>query len=466
MNRKLLVPLFGSALLAFSGCGWQLPEKVSVKTNAEYELGLGDSVSQMLSSTSAFQSIDIRQSIESGMGDTSDGAAVYDYFPDSKNENLKQLLMMRPVYSFTIDFSDSNITSLVNSAAALASQFVEIPMTYTQTISVSYDMPLGVNFGTIMNSFDTFGDDFKDNLYFKSVPIALFAGDTTSEAFASAEIKGAVSLFYRTADSTDALSKFQYLLGEGDTTSGVTSSHGSLKFVQNPDLEPDENKLVTKNFNEAIKGKGAVAADVAATLNTRIKNEDGTPNDAATLYMRTDLDSITVPTALAQQGESHTITIYAYIDIQLDFLLTKDATMEIIKNESVEGEETEETSELPSNPFIDVLKEGYVVLTPTALPFVIKPAATNGALNVELKFGEVPITFGLTDVGNPATGTISNANLKKMLAGGSMGSPELSLIFPKGELKMPREMDFAAEMIVGIKTDGDIQVYPEFGGSL
>ena len=182
--------------------------------------------------------------------------------------------------------------------------------------------------------------------------------------------------------------------------------------------------------------------------------------------MRMDLESFTVPTSLAQAGGSHTITIYAYIDIQLDFLLKENAKMEIIKNESVEGEETEETSELPSNPLIDVLKEGYVVLTPTALPFVIKPAATNGALNVELKFGEVPITFGLTDVGKPATGTISNANLKKMLAGGSMGSPALSLIFPKGELKMPREMDFAAEMIVGIKTDGDIQVYPEFGGSL
>lgn len=88
------ISLFLIILFVFTGCNFQIPEKVSVKTNAEYNLSLG-------SINKEFEIDAFNDLIESADSDIS----LYDYFPAEKDGSVQQFLMDIPIQEIPLDFS-------------------------------------------------------------------------------------------------------------------------------------------------------------------------------------------------------------------------------------------------------------------------------------------------------------------------------------------------------------------------
>ena len=82
--------------LVFTGCNWQIPEKVSVKTDAEYNFSLG-SFSQDFS-----ESLNISQML--GDLELPNNGKVYDYWPNKKGD-AQNFLMYMPIQEIPIDIS-------------------------------------------------------------------------------------------------------------------------------------------------------------------------------------------------------------------------------------------------------------------------------------------------------------------------------------------------------------------------
>ena len=82
--------------LGFTGCNWQIPEKVSVKTNAEYNFSLGNPQFDFS------EKLDINNML----GDVKlpNNGKVYDYWPDKKGDSQKFLMYM-PIQEIPIDIS-------------------------------------------------------------------------------------------------------------------------------------------------------------------------------------------------------------------------------------------------------------------------------------------------------------------------------------------------------------------------
>lgn len=484
--KKNFMPIAAILLtsLFFAGCDWQIPQKVSVKTDATYELGLGDSLTESMASGGLLSDFDLAKTISESL----DGEdwEVHDYFPGKKHANLKQILIGKSVFDFKFDengivkdddkevIDDSESAGGDDSIVSLAAidgldnlgvpGELRIPIDYNEKIS------LGFNMSSIMDSaFDALGGDFGKNLKFRTVPVYLFAqipeGD--GSGWKQAKISGAISLFYGKKDEGSELSEHHFILGKGNTDTGDEIEPGLFGFMENPGLKTekikegdDEKDVLTMSISDALDDDNVVKSDLAGVLNY-------SAGEDADLYMQVELKEITLPTSLISSGKPVDVSVYMYIDFQMNFRLDKKSTMEIIGGDESDDGASADSGE-SSNPIFDTMDGGYIKLTPKALPFDIEPDNPNGSLDLILEFGKAQIEIPIKDIGEQSEFQISPLDLDEMMSAMSSGaSMGLSLGFPKGMVKIPRVLDFDADIIIGVKTGGAIEVYPNpMGGAL
>ena len=79
---------------SFAGCSWQIPQKVSVKTNADYNFSLGNFEKDFSENLSVSKMIGDLQLPNNGK--------VYDYWPDKKGDT-QSFLMYMPLQEIPID---------------------------------------------------------------------------------------------------------------------------------------------------------------------------------------------------------------------------------------------------------------------------------------------------------------------------------------------------------------------------
>lgn len=91
-------PLLGSLIcsLALTGCSWQIPESISVKSQAEYNFSMGNF-------TQSFNSDFGTDAVFKSMG--VENARVFDYFPGKKDQKLRQFYLRIPLLEIPVDFS-------------------------------------------------------------------------------------------------------------------------------------------------------------------------------------------------------------------------------------------------------------------------------------------------------------------------------------------------------------------------
>ena len=123
MNKRIIKIFILSIIFSlFSGCFLEVPEKVTIKTNAEYNLGIGS----LKFSLSDF--IDLDSQIEASADDISN-FKIYDYNPGNVKNGVKQFLIKMAIQEIPIDFgsylSDTNLTDAISDMSF--SQEIEVP---------------------------------------------------------------------------------------------------------------------------------------------------------------------------------------------------------------------------------------------------------------------------------------------------------------------------------------------------
>lgn len=158
MKKCHLVILMATVLLlALAGCNWQIPESISVKTNAVYNFSVGEFEKD-------FSDVLNSEELLSGTSNSIENIRIYDYFPGEADINSQKFLMKLPLLEIPVDFSlffeASNIASQVEGLAF--SKDIKIPnisISSTQTLDSSV-------ISSVINSAMTFAGSGGGNVSF------------------------------------------------------------------------------------------------------------------------------------------------------------------------------------------------------------------------------------------------------------------------------------------------------------
>ena len=158
MKKCHLVILMATALLlALAGCNWQIPESISVKTNAVYNFSVGEFEKD-------FSDVLNSEELLSETSNSIENIRIYDYFPGEADINSQKFLMKLPLLEIPVDFSlffeASNIASQVEGLAF--SKDIKIP-----NISISSTQTLdSFVISSVINSAMTFAGSGGGNVSF------------------------------------------------------------------------------------------------------------------------------------------------------------------------------------------------------------------------------------------------------------------------------------------------------------
>lgn len=169
---KRTVAGIAAILLLFSACNFSIPEKVSVKTNANYNYSIGN-ISQDFSET--FQAKKLFGDLET------DGNKIYDYFPGQEDAKLQQYLL-------TIKIPDVDLSQYTIPAG--------IPVDLTiPPVTVDFDI------SSIFASIDdVLGAAFGTNAGFCEIPLYIYCSEPSG--FKNSEVKGSVTIKYKVENNS------------------------------------------------------------------------------------------------------------------------------------------------------------------------------------------------------------------------------------------------------------------------
>lgn len=224
MKRNFLILLSACSLLfVFSGCNLQIPQKVSVKTDAEYNFQIGDfktDFSESFNMQSLFENLNIGN------------ARVYDYYPTGSDVNVQKFLIKIPLLEIPVDFSSYfNSSALAGNLEGLSfSREVSIPsiaLNVSQTVSsnqvssalnASFTFSGSNQFGTINFQTNFTSVTYSQGSFVISCPTAT---DSTRVTLRSGNRE--TSAFFSSGTATIPISNFP-----------IYKASTTLEFSQNP----------------------------------------------------------------------------------------------------------------------------------------------------------------------------------------------------------------------------------------
>ena len=224
MKRKFLFLLSACSLLfIFSGCNLQIPQKVSVKTDAEYNFQIGDfktDFSESFNMQSLFENLNIGN------------ARVYDYYPTGSEVNVQKFLIKIPLLEIPVDFSSYfNSSALAGNLEGLSfSREVSIPsiaLNVSQSVS-SNQVSAALNASFTFSGENQFGTiNFRTNFTSVTYSQGSFviscptATDSTRVTLRSGNRE--TSAFFSSGTATIPISNFP-----------IYKASTTLEFSQNP----------------------------------------------------------------------------------------------------------------------------------------------------------------------------------------------------------------------------------------
>ena len=133
MKKIAYAIIFVGLVFALAGCTWQIPEKVSVKTNAEYNFSLGNfekDLSDKLSISGMLDDVNLPNN-----------GKIYDYWPN-KAGNTQRFLMYMPLMEVPIDISQYfDKGALADSIKNISfEKEIEVP-----AVDINYDLEIALS---------------------------------------------------------------------------------------------------------------------------------------------------------------------------------------------------------------------------------------------------------------------------------------------------------------------------------
>lgn len=96
MKKRFVIFSLSVCLVSLVGCKWNVPQKVTVKSNAEYNFTVGK-VSKNLS-----DSVDLSKTLSDSL--STNNAKIYDYYPNELDSAVQKYLMEMPIKDIELDF--------------------------------------------------------------------------------------------------------------------------------------------------------------------------------------------------------------------------------------------------------------------------------------------------------------------------------------------------------------------------
>ena len=162
--RFILLSLLFSVILL--SCGWQIPEKISVKSNASYNFTTGEIDTKLNDSLNFDELIKPDENSE---------FTVYNYLPDGKS---RQFVMRMAVADIPIDLESSFNESSINEAIK--------DLSFTQEIKVP---SISFSSQTEIPLVDFSGVPINGNIPLNNLEFSFTLNDTESDIFESCEVK-------------------------------------------------------------------------------------------------------------------------------------------------------------------------------------------------------------------------------------------------------------------------------------
>lgn len=252
--KKRVILGCGLVAILLSGCFFQLPEKISVKTNASYNFSMGKM------SNSFNDSFSVKGMMSSASSDNT-RIKVYDYNPDGKSEKVQQYLIKLPIQEIPVDFSS----------------YFEGSQLFDDIEGMSFEKELEIPSikNVVESDFDMSGLGSAISLF------ASMSGTTNNETFSYASDSSFSSITYKSG-------KLIITNPLGDITGRVyLYYHDNLVssgyFIKGKaELSLNDVTLYSKNmtikFDDNLSGKlytGVVSSDsvVARALGVNLKGE-------------------------------------------------------------------------------------------------------------------------------------------------------------------------------------------------
>lgn len=314
----LLLPV-----LSFTGCNWEAPEKISVKTNAEYNFSLGN-IEQDLN-----EDLNITE-ILGEFEETNDILTKYDYFPGKANKNVQHFLAEVKICDIEI-LSAADVDLVFGTAASLPINTLLSTLSIDSSTSFNEEIGLEFSPADILTSLsDVMKTDIVGKINFSEVPMYLYF-----EAFPGLSANAKIDLFY------------------GSNTSIITERANSRDTVYDdtvnncvkPDYSKEDDVVITDINKKSFSAKTEITDVVnAVTENAAIQEDDQLCIEYTISSICPEENAATITKSVAQNGLK--LAVYALIDIPLSFDILDDITMNL--NElagSLSGEESEESSE-------------------------------------------------------------------------------------------------------------------------
>ena len=227
--RFILLSLLFSVILL--SCGWQIPEKISVKSNASYNFTTGEIDTKLNDSLNFDELIKPDENSE---------FTVYNYLPDGKS---RQFVMRMAVADIPIDLESSFNESSINEAIK--------DLSFTQEIKVP---SISFSSQTEIPLVDFSGVPINGNIPLNNLEFSFTLNDTESDIFESCEVKQG-KLFTEIIIPSD---------WEGVSVSYSFSANGGL-VVEESEGETSETKKTIDLANKEIT-KEQVNATAKITL--------------------------------------------------------------------------------------------------------------------------------------------------------------------------------------------------------
>ena len=227
--RFILLSLLFSVILL--SCGWQIPEKISVKSNASYNFTTGEIDTKLNDSLNFDELIKPDENSE---------FTVYNYLPDGKS---RQFVMRMAVADVPIDLESSFNESSINEAIK--------DLSFTQEIKVP---SISFSSQTEIPLVDFSGVPINDDIPLNNLEFSFTLNDTESDIFESCEVKQG-KLFTEIIIPSD---------WEGVSVSYSFSANGGL-VVKESEGETSETKKTIDLANKEIT-KEQVNATAKITL--------------------------------------------------------------------------------------------------------------------------------------------------------------------------------------------------------
>ena len=239
--------------LSFTGCNWEVPEKVSVKTNAEYNFALGN----------LEQDLNEDLNLTEILGDndaSSDIVTKYDYFPGKANKNVQHFLAEVKICDIEI-LSASNVDAVFGTAAELPVS--TLLSTLTIDSSTSFNEAMGLDFSPtdiLVSLSDVMKTDIIGKINFSDVPMYLYF-----EAFPGLSANAKIDLYY------------------GSNTATITERANSRETVhddvvsncERPEFSKEDDTVITDFEKKSFSAKADITDVVnAATQNASIEEND------------------------------------------------------------------------------------------------------------------------------------------------------------------------------------------------